>query len=328
MGSVSSTTALLLTDAASLRFVPAAGNNNAQTATVTFRAWDQSSGAQGSKVNVSTNGGTTAYSTATETASVSVTAVNDAPVLDNSSAMTLTAVTEDTTAPAGDTVAAILASAGGNRITDADSGAAEGVALTGLTGDGTWQYNTGGGWNNVGSVSSTTALLLTDAASLRFVPAAGNNNAQTATVTFRAWDQSSGAQGSKVNVSTNGGTTAYSTATETASVAVTAVNDAPVNTVPGAQSVAEDTNLVFSAANGNAVTVADVDHGATGGGDLVVTASVANGSLTLGSTANLTAVSGNGTSSVTLSRHGGPYQRGLKRPDLSRQCQLQHRDRG
>ena len=65
-------------------------------------------------------------------------------------------------------------------------------------------------------------------------------------------------------------------------ITVTGVNDAPVNTVPGAQSVAEDTDLVFSAANGNAVTVADLDHGETNGGDLVVTAAVTNGSLTLG----------------------------------------------
>ena len=208
------------------------------------------------------------------TRTVQISAVNDAPVLDNSGAMTLTAVTEDATSPAGNTVAAIIASAGGNRITDADSGAAEGVALTGLTGDGTWQYNTGGGWNNVGSVSSTTALLLTDAASLRFVPAAGNNNAQTATVTFRAWDQSSGVQGSKVNVSTNGGTTAYSTATETASVSVTAVNDAPVLDNSSAMTltaVTEDTTApagdtvaaILASAGGNRIT--DADSGAAEG---------------------------------------------------------------
>ncbi|NCB50252.1 MAG: hypothetical protein EOM54_00015 [Clostridia bacterium] len=234
VGTVSGTSALLLSDTASVRFVPTTGNNNAQTATMTFRAWDQTSGAQGTKVDGSTNGGTTAFSTATETASMAVTAVNDAPVLDNSAAMTLTSVTEDATAPAGDTVAAVIASAGGNRITDADSGAAEGIAVTGLTGDGAWQYNTGGGWTDMGSVSGTSALLLSDAASVRFVPTASNNAAQTATITFRAWDRTVGVQGTKVDVSTNGGTTAFSTATETASISVTAVNDAPAVTTPTA----------------------------------------------------------------------------------------------
>jgi choice-of-anchor C domain-containing protein len=80
-------------------------------------------------------------------------------------------------------------------------------------------------------------------------------------------------------------------------VTITPVNDAPVNTVPGAQSVAEDTGLVFSAANGNAVTVADPDIGA---GGATVTLSVLHGTLTLGSVAGLTALSGDGTGTVTL----------------------------
>ena len=46
-------------------------------------------------------------------------------------------------------------------------------------------------------------------------------------LTFRAWDQTTGANGGTADPSTNGGTTAFSTATETASIAVTAVNDVP-----------------------------------------------------------------------------------------------------
>ena len=52
----------------------------------------------------------------------------------------------------------------------------------------------------------------------------------------------------------NGGTDSI-----TVNVTVTAVNDAPVNTVPVGQTVNEETNLVFSAGNGNAITVADID---------------------------------------------------------------------
>ncbi len=188
---------------------------------------------------------------------ITVTAVNDAPVLDNSGAMVLTSVTEDATAPAGDTVAAILASCGGDRITDPDSGAVEGIAVTSLTGDGTWQYNTGGGWTSMGAVAGNAALLLTDAADVRFVPAASNNNAQIATVTFRAWDRSAGAEGTKVDASTNGGTTAFSTAQETAELSVAAVNDAPVITGQAVLSVLQETPLTLSLGD---LTVTDPDN--------------------------------------------------------------------
>jgi hypothetical protein len=56
--------------------------------------------------------------------------------------------------------------------------------------------------------------------------------------------------------------------------------------VPPAQAGTEDTNLVFSVANGNAITVADAD-----GGTLTTTVSVANGTLS--------AVTGGGRRSPT-----------------------------
>jgi Ca2+-binding RTX toxin-like protein len=56
----------------------------------------------------------------------------------------------------------------------------------------------------------------------------------------------------------------------------------------------EDTNLVFSSANGNAITVADVDST-----PLTVTLTVANGRLTLSQTTGLT-VTGDGTATVEL----------------------------
>ena len=43
---------------------------------------------------------------------------------------------------------------------------------------------------------------------------------------------------------------------DTVAITVTAANDAPVNTVPGAQSVAEDTNLSLAG-----LSVSDVDAG-------------------------------------------------------------------
>jgi hypothetical protein len=86
--------------------------------------------------------------------------------------------------------------------------------------------------------------------------------------------------------------TAVTTATTT--LDITAGNDAPINTVPGAQTVAEDTILPIAG-----VSVADIDSSALSiaSSALTTTLSVANGIL------NVTAgpgVTGNGTASVTI----------------------------
>src|SRR4030095_12711373 len=77
---------------------------------------------------------------------------------------------------------------------------------------------------------------------------------------------------------------------------VNAVNDAPVNTVPAAQTMSEDGTLTFSTANGNAISIADVDAGSS---RVQVTLAATNGVLTLAGTTGLT-VSGNGTATVTV----------------------------
>jgi hypothetical protein len=132
---------------------------------------------------------------------ITVTPVNDAPVLDTTGVMTLTTITEDDTANNGNTVASIIASAGGDRITDVDSGALEGIAVTAMdSGNGAWQYSTNGGavWNNVGTVSDAAALLLRATDRLRFVP--DTLNADSASISFRAWDQTTGTAGTKIAV--------------------------------------------------------------------------------------------------------------------------------
>src|SRR4030095_1624177 len=117
------------------------------------------------------------------------------------------------------------------QINDVDSGAVNGIAVTSLnSSSGTWQYSTDAGttWTKVGSVSSSSALLLRSSDKLRFVP--DGQNGTTASVTFCAWDQTSGSAGTKVDTTTNGGTTAFSTATATSNITVSSVNDAPVLT--------------------------------------------------------------------------------------------------
>ena len=98
-----------------------------------------------------------------------------------------------------------------------------GIAVTSLTsGTGTWQYSTDNGstWTAVGSVSGTSALLLRSSDKLRFVP--DGQNTTSGSVTFHAWDQTSGTAGATADVSANGGTTAYSSATGTSNITVTA----------------------------------------------------------------------------------------------------------
>ena len=90
-------------------------------------------------------------------------------------------------------------------------------------------------------------------------------------------------------------------AAATVNLTVNAVNDAPVNTVPGTQTIAEDGTRTFSTANGNAISVSDVD---VGSGNLTVTLSVAHGTLTLGTLAGLAFGAGDGTADATMTFTG------------------------
>src|SRR5262249_59812885 len=111
-------------------------------------------GRTGSKVDVSANGGPTAYSTATATSNITVTAVNDAPVLTGANAFST--LTEDQTNNSGDLVSTLVS----GQVSDVDAGAVNGIAVTGLTsGTGTWQYSTDNGstWTSVGSVNDSSA---------------------------------------------------------------------------------------------------------------------------------------------------------------------------
>ncbi len=279
IGSVSATNALLLRSTDLLRFNPATDNGG--TLTVDYRGWDQTSGTVGTKVDASVTGGTTAFSSAADQSVATIASRNDAPVLDNSGTMTFTTITEDQTANSGQSVASVVSSAGGDRITDVDTGAIEGIAITATTnGNGSWEYSTDGGstWNAVGAVSNTSALLLRATDSLRFVP--NSQNATSGDITFRAWDQTTGTFGTKVDASTTGTTSAFSTATEVASITVTAVNDAPTITNAYTHSLATtNENTTSSGTLASAIltgsTWADVDTSPSSG--LAITSVTGNG---------------------------------------------------
>src|SRR5439155_23524037 len=137
-----------------------------------------------------------------------------------------------------------------DNVTDVDSGALLGIAVTAAdTVNGSWFYSINGGttWNALGTVSEASARLLAADGDNRlyFQPNANFNGTIASAITFRAWDQTSGVDGNLANTSANGGTTAFSTATDTASLTINAVNDAPAG-ADKTVTTAEDTNYTFA----------------------------------------------------------------------------------
>ncbi len=82
--------------------------------------------------------------------------------------------------------------------------------------------------------------------------------------------------------------------TETITVTVTPVNDAPILTVPDSQTVPEDTDIAIAG-----IALADLDLDVDSG-DLEVTVSASNGVLSLSQTEGLTFSTGDGTADASL----------------------------
>ena len=92
-----------------------------------------------------------------------------------------------------------------------------------------------------------------------------------------------------------------SSAVASKSVTVIPVNDAPVNHLPAAQTVAQGSALAFSSANGNAITVTDADPGSL---NFLVELTAVKGTIRLTSTSGLTQVGGNGANSGFINLKG------------------------
>jgi hypothetical protein len=218
---------------------------------------------------------------------ITVNGQNDAPVLDNTGNMSLNAINEDVANASnnGTLISDIIASAGGDRITDVDAGAVEGIAVIAVNNtNGTWQFtiDNGTNWTPFNTPDGLNARLLASNANtrVRFVPAANFNGTVDPGLTFRAWDQTSGTNGNTADAqTTTGGISAFSTATETASITVNPVNDQPT---ANAQSPVtnEDTPV------GITLTGSDVET-ASGSLTYTVTVQPTNGVLS-GTGANLT----------------------------------------
>ena len=133
VGTVAEGSALLLASTDSIRFLP--DTLNGTTATFSYYIWDGSSGSAGNTADVATanRGGSTAFSVAGDTASITVTHLNDAPTLDldgnNSSTATGTSFTT-TFRPRGEAVAVVDADI---TISDVDKLATGPDYITGAT---------------------------------------------------------------------------------------------------------------------------------------------------------------------------------------------------
>ncbi len=239
--------AILLPNDAQLRYNPSGTSSGA--AFVAFRAWDMTTGAAGDLVDLSDSssdplsgkvGGTTAFSTDGDNVQI---IVNDAPVL-TAGSPTIGPVAEDASitfdlSSAAFFITLINGGAGTSTVTDVNQiPYAGGIAITGFTGDGTWEYSAK--LNDpfisvdAGSISeSHTLLLSTTGSKLRYTPNPDSN--APATFTYVAWDKTTGKNGDFVDLSqsgSTGGATSFSADSDTATLNVTAINDAPILT-PG-----------------------------------------------------------------------------------------------
>ncbi len=227
--------------------------------------------------------------TDTDTSTISIAAVNDGPILGGPGAVTYT---ENTSAVAV-SPALTLSDPEGNPIagaTVAITNFAYGEDVLAFTANASLYGNIAAGFN-----PSTGILTLTSAGNTATI---AQWEAALRSITYRNTSENpTGASRSITYAVIDNQGANFTSNTITATVTIAPVNDAPVNTVPGAQTTAEDTARVFSVANGNAITINDID---INGANFTTTVSMGAGQGTLTAVASGASIIGNGTSSVQI----------------------------
>ena len=244
LGAVANANARLLAADANTRlyFQPNADYNGTLATAITFRAWDQTSGANGALADTSTNGGTTAFSTATDTAALTVNAVNDAPVVDlnagGAGQDVTTAFTEQTPvliAPVG--TLSDVDSANMNRLQVTLTARPDGNAVESLSLNAAATAAASGAGLTVTYTSASGLLQITGAATTAVYQSIlqgilYNNTSDTPTTSNRS-----------ITVVARDSTNVSSTS-RTATITVTAVNDAPTaSNLSAGETYTEDTAL-------------------------------------------------------------------------------------
>ncbi|MCO6457547.1 MAG: cadherin domain-containing protein [Pirellulaceae bacterium] len=246
--------ALLLPPSARVRYRPQ--GDHGELALLTYRAWDQSDGQPGGFGSVALTGPRSAFSAQSDTLRIQVTDVNDAPLLLPAGPTASTTEDNPLIMSLG---SRINAGPNSTSIVDLDPGdPVGGVAVIGVSGNGHWQYSLDfATFHSIAPVSDSSALLLPAGAILRYSPDTANG--ETASLSFRAWDQSQGDPEARADASANGGTTPFSGQQDTLWVNVSGFNDPPTGILLDDSSIAE--NLAGGVV-GN-LTVIDPDHGET-----------------------------------------------------------------
>jgi O-acetyl-ADP-ribose deacetylase (regulator of RNase III) len=226
---------------------------------------------------------------------------NLAPVLKDTD-VRLNSVDEDAGKPKGivGTLISSLVKLGVN-VTDADSGAVTGIAITKINTDsGSWFYSVDSdSWKAINFASDTSALVLAanDTTRIYFQAYPDFNGAIASVIEFKAWDTTDGSfNGEYINAAS--GSSAFSEGKDTASIVVNAINDAPFNIIPESQSLAEDSFLVFSTNSGNAIKINDIDNLVKN--NFKVIFSVFNGVLNVSNINNSVTIVGNNSEKLTL----------------------------
>ncbi|MDQ2082928.1 VCBS domain-containing protein [Xanthobacteraceae bacterium Astr-EGSB] len=169
---------------------------------------------------------------------------NDAPVLSASASPSLSAQENDgvPVGNVGTRVSDLINAAGGSlgNVADPDTTyLAPGMVITALDAShGSWYYwsDSGANWNAV-DLQAGQALYLLSTDKIYFKPAADFSGTVAEAITFHAWDRSNGSfTGVNSAPASYGGTTAYSSATDTASLTVesapAAAHDDVISLVP------------------------------------------------------------------------------------------------
>lgn len=129
---------------------------------------------------------------------------------------------------------------------------------------------------------------ISSSGSLSYTPASNASGSATITVVLK--DNGGTANGGQ-----------DTSAEQTFTITVNAVNDPPLNQIPFSQSTLADTPLVFSTGTSNAISVSDVDAGSDA---LTVTLTATSGTASLSGVAGLTFGTGDGTDDATMSFSG------------------------
>src|SRR5690606_25795853 len=105
-----------------------------------------------------------------------------------------------------------------------------------------------------------------------------------------------------VSINDNGSTGGSAQSdSNTVTIKVSEVNDAPVNSVPGAQSTKQNVVLAFNTLNSNAISVSDPDAGSN---EVTVILKSVNGTMSLTAAIGVTLVSGDGVDDTSISMQG------------------------